>query len=503
MRGALALIGVLFVAGAFASQASGTNQLRSSVPLAGGEAIGPMTSATLEFSELMVASQLVITVTASEPDINGKIRRAHERTVSGSIARLTFQPALEPGNYRIDWSIRAQAGTTNGSVSFDVIDLGMRAPEQMVSGLAMDNTPTDDSEVEDAADAPLDSPLKSQLSNATRRINTEAQPERLREVGRLVTNIGSMLAIGAMAHLAWFMRGSASEILRLIRWIRICAVASLVGVTLERVGRIVGDDFSWEAARSAATWTGTISDQPVSLVLATVGALAMTTISGKAGLYPILTATSLSPDRSNRRPVSFGDPVAVGGPARSPRLPRPIQAAVLDRPDVWAFHPRGSIAPAVGAVFLLVSLAAQSNALDRGPLPTFLAAGHLVAIAAWLGGTVSMLLVLTHRLVNGSPVRLQTLLANGGQLTIAGLFGTIATGAALSMSDELLINDRLLDGKIAAVATAVMLWLLGRAIVAPKAQSGRPWVIATGRTIVTFEVALLLAAMVATAAATV
>lgn len=301
-------------------------------------------------------------------DPSGQVRAPSSVTTQdGTIFRLAFDPPLDGGQVGVRWSVRAgDAHPIEGSFSFTVGDA--------TAGAASATTPGHDMSSMSAEEM-------AEMTSMDEFLAVDQSPpgESLARIGRLVSFATIVLGIGAIAFAVTTLRGSRDEIDSLITAVRILGGVLVVGAIAEYSGvaRVTGDAITsaWTSSAGFAT-----------LLRAVAGAM----------IAFGLAATS-APLRTRARALSAAS-----------------RAAVLDEhtvrvesaPEVCRWTPdRSSAVAFVGVGLAVVSFWFDGHTVTKGfrVLHAFANSVHVIAGSVWVGGVVTMAIVLWSRHRAGRP----------------------------------------------------------------------------------------------------
>ena len=310
-------------------------------------------------------------------------------------------------------------------------------------------------------------------------------------VGRLIGFVGVALGLGAFAFVATVLRGRRREVRKVLGAIRILGVVVAIGAMIEYVGvgRIAAESLgsTWSTGPGFAT------------VLRIFGGLALAV--GLAGT------------------ISRPDAQRV---VRRPSVARSLSAAVVDDAvapgDVEAvgspivcWRPNARSWPAfVGVVAILVSFWFDGHTVSKGfrPLHALVNSVHVAAGAVWVGGVVTLSVIVWSRYRSDEPMRVVELVVRFSKIATIALASVVAAGAVMAF----LVLDSFGEltsttwGKILLLKTAgVGLAMIGgaynhfRLLPALESDPESPTLLAEMRSTITAEAIMLVFVVTVTA----
>lgn len=390
----LALIGITIGSGT----ASAHTDFVSSTPANGALLAEPVGEILIAFTNPAVEAGDGFVVL----DPSGQVRAPSSVTTEdGTVFRLAFDPPLDGGQVGVRWSVRAgDAHPIEGSFSFTVRD--GTATEGAAS---VATTPGNDM-------GSMSAEEMAEMTSMDEFLAVEqSQPgESVARIGRFVSFAAIVLGIGAIAFAATTLRGSRDEIDSLITAVRILGGVLVVGATVEYAGvaRMTDDAISsaWSSSAGFAT-----------LLRALAGAM--------IALGLVATTTPL------RR--------------RTRALSAAARAAVLDEgtgrieatPAVRRWTPDHSSAVAfVGVGLAVVSFWFDGHTVTEGfrILHAFANSVHVIAGSVWVGGVVTMAIVLWSRHRAGRPSDALGLVVRFSAGASVALGAVVAAGLVMAIA---------------------------------------------------------------------
>lgn len=253
-------------------------------------------------------------------------------------------------------------------------------------------------------------------------------------MGRIVSLLAAVLALGGMVFLATAFRGSVGELVHGLMAVAIAGGALVVGAIGEYAGLLASSSLG-----ATEAWSSTPGS---SMVLRMIGGAAIAFGAG---------AAARPGTRSELRSLSAG----VAAPA-----PRADVARATD-PARWS--PGRAPLTVVGAVLVIASFWFDGHTIDRGPrlLHALVDSIHVVAGATWVGGVVAIASLAWSRRRRGRPTGAGVLVVRfSGVATIASIAvivaGVVMAVMVLDAPGELTSTEwgQVLLLKAAAVALA-------------------------------------------------
>lgn len=322
-----------------------------------------------------------------EPD--GQVRTPTTVTTDDDkVFRLAFDPPLVGGAVGVRWSVRAgDAHPIEGSFSFTVDATVTAAPD--TDGAARRGTA--------ASNAALDEFLE---------VDGRAPGESSARVGRLVSFGGVVLALGALAFAAGTLRGSPAEVGRFVRTIRLVGIAIVVGAAVEYVGVTRLLDESWWSTWSTSAGAATVLRGAAGMAIA-------------VGLAPTVIAIPRRHALSAAPATALEDATTTG--------PGLVVRWVPDRTSWLAF---------VGVGLAIVSFWFDGHTVTKGSrlLHALANSVHVVAGSIWVGGVVSMAVVLWRRQRAGRPSDATDLVVRFSSTAALALAGVVAAGVVMAIA---------------------------------------------------------------------
>jgi copper transport protein len=331
-------------------------------------------------------------------DPSGQVRTPSSVTTDdGTVFRLAFDPPLDGGQVGVRWSVRAgDSHPIEGSFSFTV---GEGAAGAASAATAPGHDMSSMSAEEMAEMTSLDEFLA---------VDQSPPGESLARIGRLVSFAAIVLGIGAIAFAATTLRGSRDEIDSLITAVRILGGVLVVGAIAEYAGvaRMADDAITsaWSSSAGVAT-----------LLRAVAGAM-----------------------------IAFGL-VATTTPLRTRALSAAVRAAVLDEatgrveaaPAVRRWTPdRSSAVAFVGVGLAVVSFWFDGHTVTMGfrVLHAFANSVHVIAGSVWVGGVVTMAILLWSRHRAGRPSDALGLVVRFSAGASVALGAVVAAGLVMAIA---------------------------------------------------------------------
>jgi len=504
-----------------ATPASAHTDFVGSNPANGDVVDGPVSQIVLEFTgESTEAGDGFVVL-----DTDGELRRP-DSVVSDDAKTFTlnFDPALSGGLIGVRWSVRAgDSHPIEGSFSFTAggtpatsapdTTTGTSVPADAAPGTTAAGAPTtvpvpESAPTDTSADmAGMDDAGGSSSTTTGAAIDMAAfldvddsRPgETTAGIGRTVTLLATVLALGGLAVAFATLRGPASEIGWLLRGVRVAGAVLALGAVIEYVGvaRIAGDALSsaWSTSAGAATTMRLIAG------IAIAAGIATTTISARQRTPRPLSAA-----------VDTDHIVTPAGPATSPGLDDDQQAtSASEARDLarWAPDRRSAVGLA-GAALLVASFWFDGHTVTEGfrPLHALANSVHVVAGSIWAGGVIAMAAIMWRRRRQGRPTGALDLVVRFSSIATVALGAVVAAGLLMAFLIADSFSDitgtewgqtLLLKTAAAGVAVAFGAWNHFRLLPALEARPDDAELQRTARATVTAEAIVLAFVVVVTA----
>jgi copper transport protein len=333
-------------------------------------------------------------------DPSGQVRAPSSVTTEdGRVFVLAFDPPLDGGQVGVRWRVRAgDAHPIEGSFSFTVGETAaMAATTDTASAAATD-------------DMASMSPDEMAAMDEFLAVDQSRPGESLARLGRLVSFAAIVLGIGAMAFAATTLRGSRAEIESLITAIRILGGVRVIGALAEYVGvsRIADDAL-------AAGWSSS-------------GGLATLLRAVAGGLIAFGLVATTTPLRTRGRSLSAAVQTAVLDSRNEQE--EPATARRRWTPD------RSSAVAFVGVGLAIVSFWFDGHTVTKGfrALHALANSVHVVAGSVWVGGVVSMAVVLWSRHRAGRPSDALGLVVRFSAVASVALGAVVVAGLVMAVA---------------------------------------------------------------------
>lgn len=383
IRAAVGVLAALVLALWCAPSATAHTRLESSAPAAGSTSDGPVTEVTLRFT--LPVSLLGEGIVIEGPD--GAVVADVAAAEDGLALVATPSAALTAGDYTVTWTAAAQDGhPLEGTFGFVVASAGAE-PSQPAGGAGTPSagaSPGTDHDMS-AMDHDMGHEASAMDSPAT---DVGAAVARL---GSAVTLWSGLVAAGALAFTAFVLRGrdeaDAPVVLRLARWAGVLILGGLA------VRILAGSVLVAHGDLAAAVSPSAISNS--------------------------LTGTTL-------REVGLQAAGAVALAVGARRTLRGSWLAVIGAVLVGAGHVLGG----------------HSNTVEPRWLVVTADVAHLAAAATWVGGVVSMGLLLRARHRNGYDLDAALMAARFSvvaalSVTVVGVAGVVLAVGILDRPEQL------------------------------------------------------------------
>jgi copper transport protein len=431
----LAMVLSAFGVVAGASTASAHTSFVGSTPANGATVAEPVSEILIEFTNPSTEAGDGFVVL----DPSGRIRAPSTVTTDdGRVFRLGFEPALSGGEVGVRWSVRAgDAHPIEGSFAFTIADTAASteqpttSTEQPAATTATEAAAPETSattEVEavasgaDGADGADDMSSMSAAEMTTMdeflAVDQSTPGESLARLGRLISFAAIVLGIGALAFAATTLRGSLEEIGSLITAVRILGGVLVIGALVEYVGvaRIGGESLTAAWTSSAGTATAL---RAVAGVAIAVGLVATT--------VPIRTRT-----RSLSAAATSPSTAELDVDTR-----RHSADDVADRPVMRRWVPdRSSRVAFVGIGLAIVSFWFDGHTVTKGfrALHALANSIHVVAGSVWVGGVVTMAIVMWSRHRRGRATDALGLVVRFSAVASVALGAVVVAGLVMAVA---------------------------------------------------------------------
>ena len=493
-----------------AAPASAHTGFESSDPADGATVSEPVDTITLVFTGAAEPTGTGFEVL----DPTGQVRTPTDATSDdGSTWVLRFDPPLSGGVVGVRWMVKApDAHPIGGSFSFTTpaATEPVQAPEQDAAAAAdpdngLSPRPAPLVESEAAASTGLDEFLDTGGDSA-------ATPRRIGAGARMLTLIGTLVAVGALIFAAAVLRGDHRDVRHVLHWVRRAGILVVIGAGLEFVAQIaVEGGGEWSALWAPSTVADVAASSfGIAVALRILGGAAL----ASGARLDITHATDVpDPVVAIKELVGVGASPGSGGLTDdAPRHGRPARAG---EPYVHhgdhAWQPTVDSAGALlGAIAVVAAHLFDGHTVTKGDrLWTGLAdIVHVTGGAIWAGGVLMLTAVLWRRHRHGRQLRaLQLAIRFSVVATLAlvavGVAGVALTVIVLDSPSELWATEwgRTLIAKTLFVAAAAAAGGYNHQVLIPQLQAtpDDPVLAHRFRTIVTGEALALIAVLATTA----
>ncbi len=361
------LMVALFGVGISAGTVSAHTSFDSSMPANGAVLAEPVDEILIAFTNPATEAGDGFVVL----DPSGQVRvPSAVSTDDGKVFRLSFDPPLDGGQVGVRWSVRAgDAHPIEGSFSFTVGDAATTVPAATTA------TPTAD----DVGSMTADEMSERTAMDEFLAVDGSQTGEMLARTGRLVSFAAIVLGIGALAFAATTLRGSRGEIDGLITAVRILGGVLVVGAIAEYLG----------VAR--------IADEAVTSAWSSSAGLATLLRALAGGLIAVGLVATTTPLRARPRALSASAQTAVLDAGTDVEADT---GGVESTTAVRRWTPdRSSSVAFVGVGLAVVSFWFDGHTVTKGfrVLHALANSVHVVAGSVWVGGVVTMAVVLWTR----------------------------------------------------------------------------------------------------------
>lgn len=395
----------------FAAPASAHTGFESSSPAEGDILDQPVTEILLIFSgEATPAGEGFVVL-----DPEGLLRIPDEITSIDNLTwTLRFDEPLAGGTVGVRWRVAApDAHPIEGSFSFDVNALAPATAVATPPPADLNPAPADLDDFLDTKDGGLTSIA------------------RVGDVGRAMSLLGVVMAIGGIAFAALTLRGDRSDIRAVLYWVRRAGVFMMIGVIVEAVAQVAKLASGWSGLWSlSAPVDALASSFGVALVLRFMGGAL---ISSGARLDIHSAHVAADPVAAVKRLASVG----AGGSTRRETTSSndPAAGEPLLHAGDEAWHIGGNSPAFIGSMLIIASFLFDGHTVSEGPRWIHALANtiHVTTAATWAGGVTMLALVITRRHRRGADTRALQLAVRFSVVATIGLVAAAAAGTALAV----------------------------------------------------------------------
>ncbi len=253
---------------------------------------------------------------------------------------------------------------------------------------------------------------------------------RVGDVGRAISLLGVVMAIGGITFAALTLRGNRSDIKAVLYWVRRAGVFTMLGVLLEAAAQVAKLAAGWSGLWSlSALADGLGSSFGVALLLRFIGG-ALTSTGARLNIHsaevaadPVVAVKQLALVGAGR-----SNPGASAGSYQTAREP------FLHAGDE-AWHVSGSPAAFFGFMLLVGSFLFDGHTVSEGPrwIHGLANAIHVTTAATWAGGVTMLAIVIARRHRRGADTRALQLAVRFSVVATIGLIAAAAAGMALTV----------------------------------------------------------------------
>jgi len=427
-----------------APTASAHTDFDSSTPAQGDVVAEPVSVVTVVFTaDTQPVDDLLVAL-----DAGGNLQEPTDLTTDDQRTfTVTFDPPLAGGDIGIRWTVLGADGhPLEGTFSFDVtapLPTTSTAPPATTSPIsteptAVDTITNDGSPAEAAATAPpAAAPDESPVDSApTETVPVEASVEdeqpptqSLDEflavdtdvagsgrllAGRLLSIPAVAAAVGALAFLAWTLRGPAREIVALVSGVRIAGAVIALGALTQYSGAV--------ATAGGSFATGWTEAPGRAMVVRLVGAVAL--VVGVRAVT-VNRSASLAPRSKSLSAAVVVDPVS---PAADASLRH--RSSTHERWDVASSKPA-----LAGVALLIASFWFDGHTVTKGwrPLHAVVNSVHVVAGSIWFGGVITLAALAWWRHRRGDDTRIVDLVVRFSSIATVALAAVAVAGLVLAV----------------------------------------------------------------------
>lgn len=355
-------------------------------------------------------------------DPEGIVRVPDEITSPDNLTwTLRFDEPLANGTVGVRWRVAApDAHPIEGSFSFNVAapvpaPAATPDPEEGTASLRSSDEPASAVDLADFLDTE-----GAALTGIA----------RVGDVGRAISLLGVVMAIGGITFAALTLRGNRSDIKAVLYWVRRAGVFTMLGVLVEAAAQVAKLAAGWSGLWSlSALADGLGSSFGVALLLRFIGGALISTgarlniHSAEVAADPVVAVKQLALVGAGR-----SNPGASAGSYQTAREP------FLHAGDE-AWHVSGSPAAFFGFMLLVGSFLFDGHTVSEGPrwIHGLANAIHVTTAATWAGGVTMLALVIARRHRRGADTRALQLAVRFSVVATIGLIAAAAAGMALTV----------------------------------------------------------------------
>ena len=354
---------------------------------------------------------------------------------------LVIEPdaPLTDGIHAVIWNVRSDDGhVLSGSLSFTIVSAGSEdeegsaAPNQTATAEEGDSPPAGDSTpttvvltpiapaVGSEADGPLagTSDAESPMDDIARQ-QGGAAAEVVADIGRWLTMVGGLLAIGAFVFASTSLLGTVDEVRRAVVWMRRGGVLVLVGTILEVLAASWVIAESPAAAMSIANLFDVLDGQfGVAVLLRIAGGVAMLQDPSLVGVSSVVPP-----------PDAHAMEEKVG-----PGHPPGTSTTTALRPSAHRLEGEHEWTAMVGMAAFAASFLFSGHTVTAEPLMVARVATvvHIVAAGVWFGGIALMATTLTRRWRRAVPLDASPMALRFSRIASVSLVLVAVAGIALA-----------------------------------------------------------------------
>ncbi len=502
-------MGVLIVAVAAllagADQARATVTLETSTPVEGSRVDEPVKVIKLHFGlPAKLAANGVQIFDASGRQVPASVSPG----ANGELWEVTPSSPLENGAFGLKWSVVAADGhQASGTLRFTAGNAASADEDAAAAPPPVSASPPPRGQSgQSMAGHDMSSSADASAMEAAMSDQGVAGVGLLSGLGRAITYLGTLLAVGGLVFVRTVMRGDRSSVRRLFGFIRLSGGIALAGVVLQLAGQAAlldGESIFAVVSPGAllaafGSWFGFL------MLLAGVGAFFV--LDGALPTARFASGGSQSGTRAQVFETSAAS-ARGSGHGSTMTMPRQVLGESGDSGELKPNLARSHMA-VVGAGLLIVAavLEGHSSSMEPRLLVALAAIVHMLAAAVWVGGLAALAVVIFGRARQRQPLGFAALIvrfstAAGIAAVAAGVAGLLLAFTMLEQPGDLWATSwgRVLMLKLLLVATVAGIGAYNHFKIIPAIDAGDPGAqLQLGRTLKR-ELALMVGVVVVTA----
>lgn len=359
---------------------------------------------------------------------------------NGELWDVTPDAPLENGSFGLRWAVTAADGHhASGTLRFTAgnaasIDEGVAVPPPVPASTLPDDQNMEGHDMSGRSDA--SALMTTDAMDAAMSEQGVAGVGLLAGLGRWITYLGTLLAVGGLVFVRVVMRGDRSSIGRLFGFIRLSGGIALAGVVLQLAGQAASLD--GESIFAVASPEGLITalGSWFGFVMLVAGVGAFFVLDDALPAARFVDSGTHSPIRSQDLQSSMAS--SRGSDHGSTMtMPRHVSGASADSGELKPNLARSQVAVLGGGLLIAAAvLEGHSNSIEPKLLVALAAAVHLLAAAVWVGGLAALAVVMFGRARQRQPLGIAALIVRFS--TAAGVAAVAAGAAGLLLAFSIL-----------------------------------------------------------------